>query len=383
MKSNYIIILVMMITVAIVATFFITQAYDSKNYVEQRNFKNDKSSFSTNEEFITDLYQKLDLNDPKEVFGYVFSRLDDNITIYPTENYYYFTFPINGKIISGSMSLFASNRDSGVLDIGYIERADRFEQTNYDSIPIGGGANFTAKDGVLVKKIDDFNYSVSFEGKTVVFMLNDVGLTPPSTLTENETFVGPSFDESGLKFFLVFNKVDQHMYWILNEAGFVPEGFTNYTDDIVIGNRTRFAFYVDKKYDRKILIGVDGLNVLQNNWYDGPFDQMPDNYVYTGQIELKKYLEASYPDIVGRIDKYGNYLDEEGARIAVAPYFIYFSKGDLSSIIESCKSDNEGFYSCVTQQIFVVPETFYNTTSVPFSEYGIVSDFPTYENVTQ
>jgi len=34
---------------------------------------------------------------------------------------------------------------------------------------------------------------------------------------------------------------------------------------------------------------------LQNNWYDGPFDQMPDNYVYLGQIEVQKYLEACYP----------------------------------------------------------------------------------------
>ena len=369
MKSTSIVLIV----AVVIATSLITYIYASKNLDRPGNFKDDKNSFVANEKFINDLYKKLDLNDPKEVFRYVFSRLDDNVVIYPTENYYYFTFPINGKVIWGSMSLFANNRDSGILDIGYMEKVDRLDQIKSDFVPVGGGANFTAKDGVSIKKIDDFNYSITFEGKTVIFELNNIGLTPPRTLANNETFVGPSFDESGLKFFLIFNADGQHLYWILNEDGFVPEGFTSYTDNIVIGNRTGFAFYVDKEYNRKILIGVDGFNVLQNNWYDGPFDQMPDNYVYTGKIETKKYLEASYPSISGSIDKYGNYLGEEGARIAVAPYLIYFNKEDLNSTIESCKAE-KAFYSCITQQIFVLPETFYGESSSPIQMPDSISN---------
>ena len=58
---------------------------------------------------------------------------------------------------------------------------------------------------------------------------------------------------------------------------------------------------------------------MQNNWYDGPFDQMPDNYVCNGQIEVKPYLEQHYTEYEGRIDKYGRFLNKEGRRIAVAP----------------------------------------------------------------
>lgn len=365
--------IIYVIIVTIIITFFVTQAYVVRNPADSNNIKD---GFTTNEKFINGLYQDLDLNNSKEVFRYVFSRLDDNVVIYPTENYYYFIFPIKGKVIWGSMSLFANNRDDGLLDIGYIQKFDKNrQQDNFNAI--GGGSNFTAKDGVLIKKIDNFNYSVAFEGKTVIFRLNDIGVKSPSTLTENETYVGPSFDESGLKFSLIFNNVENKLYWVLNEDDIVPETFTNYKDDIVIGDRTEFAFYFDKKYNRKILIGVEGLNVLQNNWYDGPFDQMPDNYVYTGQIELKKYLEASYPDITGRIDKYGNYIDEEGARIAVAPYTVYFSKEDLNAIVQMCKSES-AFYSCISQQVFNVPETFYD----PFSIIDIPVQDETISNIS-
>lgn len=351
---------ILIITCTVIITFFVTQAYiknpvDYSNSIDLSN--NIKDGFTTNEKFINGLYQDLDLNNPEEVFRYVFSRLEKEVIIYPTENYYYFNFPMHGKIIWGSISLFANNRDNGVLDMGYIEKIDKTQRSDFS--PVGGGSNFTEKDGVLVKKIDDFKYSVTYEGKTVIFRINDIGLTPPKNLPENESFVGPSFDESGLKFFLMFNNTEQKLFWVLNEDNFVPEGFTNYNGDIVIGNRTEFAFYVDKKNNRKILIGVEGLNVLQNNWYDGPFDQMPDNYVYTEKIELKKYIEANYPEVAGRIDKYGNYIDEEGARIAIAPYMVYFSKEDLNITVDACKSES-AFYSCITQQVFNVPDTYYD-----------------------
>lgn len=354
---------IMVVIITIVITFFVTQAYfikpaDSSSVKD--GFKNSvRDGFTTNEKFINGLYQNLDLNDPKEVFRYVFSRLDDNVVIYPTENYYYFIFPMNGKIIWGSMSLFPKDRDNGVLDIGYIEKIDDAQRIDFS--PIGGGSNFTEKDGVFIKKVDDFNYSVTFEGKTVIFMLNDIGLKPPNNLPKNETFVGPSFDESGLKFFLIFNNTEQKLFWVLNEDSYTPENFTNYSDDIAIGDRTNFAFYLDKKNNRKVLIGVGGSNVLQNNWYDGPFDQMPDNYVYTGKIEIKKYIEANYPEVTGRIDNYGNYIDEEGARVAIAPYTVYFFKEDLNTTVELCKTEPL-FYSCITRQTFNVPDTYYGSS---------------------
>lgn len=362
---RFIPIIVTIIVSVVLLGLFIGLTTAPKNPIKPNAFED---GFISNEKFIDGLYNDLELGDSKQVFRYVFSRLEDEVIMYPTENYYYFTFTAQGKTIWGSMSLSAHDRDDGVFDFGYIEKNDKFRQADFQ--PVGGCGTYTAKDSVFVKKIDDFRYCVTFEEKTVVFKLNDVGLAPPekAKLRDDEIFVGPSFDESGLKFFLIFSKAEEHLYWILNEDGFVPENFTHYTDDLVIGDRTGFAFYLDRENNRKILVGAEGFNVLQNNWYDGPFDQMPDNYVYTGQIEVKRYIEASYPNVKGRIDKYGNYLDEEGVRVAIAPYLVYFSVEDLVSVIESCEASalsKSQFYSCITQQVFIVPEDIYEVPRLP------------------
>jgi len=319
--------------------------------------------FFTNDAFINGLYQKgPDINNAKEVLGYILDRLPSEVTIYPSENYYYFTFTANGRFFKGSLSLFAHNRDLGVVDIGYIELKDNIHRLN--DAKMGGFGLFTAKDSFYLKKINDFRYSLSYRNRQVIFNLYQPGLKPPqkAKLIPDEAYVGPSFDESGLQFFLVYNKNQRHLYWLLNEDDFVAETFYNYTPDILIGERTSFAFYNDTANARKILIGVKGENVLQNNWYDGPFDQMPDNYVYSGQLEVKQYLENSYPGTAGRIDKYGSYLDEKGSRIAVAPYLVYFSENELAERVRVCKaccSVPSVIYSCFTEQEYKVPENFY------------------------
>jgi hypothetical protein len=310
----------------------------------------------------------LDLADARQVFRLVFSSLPDEVVVYPSENYYYFVFSAQGKTFWGSIALFVEERDSGILNFGYAEKIDKFHQPCF---PIkGGSAAFTARDGVALKKLNDFRYYVTFENKTRFFQLNQLILAPPkkARLTADETYVGPSFDESGLMFFLVYNQSEPHLYWLLDEDGYVAETFAPLGDDLVIGERTEFAFYLDRANQRKILVGVEGLNTLQNNWYDGPFDQLPDNHIRTGAIELKSFLEKAYPAARGRIDKYGNYLDSPGSRVAVAPYLVYFSRNDLLDTIEACKSAGlppAKFYSCITQPVFKIPDSVLRCESAP------------------
>jgi len=321
-------------------------------------------SLWTNQNYIEGLYNSFNVSDPKEVFKHLFFQLDDEVVVYPTENFYYFKFTALGKMFGGVFALHADNRDNGVIDFGYIERNDNpYVDEGTGINRIGGSHNFSEEDGVMVKKINNFKYSVIFEGRKVIFKLNDIGMNPPINLMlhSEEEYVGPVFDESGLVFSLIFNKEISHLYIILNEDSFVPEYFRELTNDIVIGERSEFAFYNDKQYNRKILIGVKGVNVLKNNWFDGPFDQMPDNYVYTGQIpNYSDYLIAAYPNLEGRIDKYGNYLDIEGVRIAVGPYYVYWSNDELSSLADYCNSQDfpskSEFYNCITQQMFIVPD---------------------------
>ena len=88
-------------------------------------------------------------------------------------------------------------------------------------------------------------------------------------------------------------------------------------DDLLVGRRSGFVFLVDKPYsDRKVLLAIRGANAVVNNYYDGPFDQLADNYV--DQTEISKYLKLVFTPLEGRIDKYGYYTDRQpSSRVAV------------------------------------------------------------------
>lgn len=318
-----------------------------------------RSGFFSNESFIDGTSHDLDLTDALQVFRRVFSSLDDSVVVYPTENYYYFTLAAAGRVLYGSLSLYAHNRDDGVLGFGYAIRTDKYRDAFLPTT--GGGASLTSTDGVQVERCGELAYAVTFERRTVVFHLNHEPLRPPekAKLRADEVFVGPCFDESGLRFFLIFNETVEWLYWVLNEERGVPTGtFSTLTADVVIEDRSEYAFWLDREHDRKILIGVEGLNVLQNNWYDGPFDQMPDNYVYRGEIEVQRYLEAAYPHARGRIDKYGHYLDRRGSRVAVAPYLVYFYRDELIGVLERSRAaglDGARWLAGITRQVYRVP----------------------------
>lgn len=320
------------------------------------------SGVVTNESYINGLYHDLDVSDVKAVFRYVFTNLENEVTVYPSENYYYFKFTAAGKTYTGSISLPAERIDRGIISVGYtIKPEDRTRQKYFRTK--GGSHDFTEDDGLVVDRISGFRYRLTYEGKSVIFNLFDGGLEPPkkAKLRSDEVYVGPSFDDSGLQFFLIFNKTVNKLYWVLNEEEFAPEKFTKYTPNVVIGDRTEFAFYVDSVNNRKIMVGVEGLNVLHNGWFDGPFDQMPDNYVKAGKIQVKKYLVAHYGFSEDMIDKYGKFNSQDNTRLPVAPYRVYFDRNELK-VVDSLKALNRPmpeFYAAITEQVYSVPKNFY------------------------
>lgn len=320
------------------------------------------SGIITNEKFIQTLYTNIDVKNPKEVFNHVYAQLNDEITIFPSENVYYIKFSLLGKIYNGTITMYIEDRAKGVLGFSYVTREEHKSRQKYFPM-LGEFYDFSQKDGLEMTKIDDFTYSVTYLGKTVIFHLFNDGIAPPikAKLRPDEVFVGPTFDESGLRFFLIFNKTISKLYWVLNEDGFVPETFYRVSDNLVIGDRTEFAFYNDTANTRKIMVGAEGDNVLQNNWYDGPFDQLPDNFVQTGQLHVQEYLEKHYPYYKGAIDKYGNFLRKKGSRIAVAPYIVYFSRSDLNFVdsLAALGMETPEFYKEITRQAFDVPPLYY------------------------
>ena len=233
------------------------------------------------------------------VFAYVLGSLPERVKVYPTENHYYFSFDLNGIRYAGNIKIDARLRAEGKVVFSYYEdRAAWLKDTDGTALVLG------ASQGVTVEKVEPLAYRVSYGKKSVVFALNDLSQVKPpaAALAPNDQFIGPVFDESGIRFFLVFNAKLKLFHYILDETVkpadvFVPAPVGD--GRILIGKRTGFAVYRDQRRDRKILIGVYRDNVLANNYLDGPFDQMPDNFIEGDSFQqaiLAVAAESQRPD---------------------------------------------------------------------------------------
>lgn len=261
------------------------------------------------------------LNDPTSVFAYVFTRLPDEVVVYPSENYYYFILQVEGRQIWGNIRLPTGQREDGYLSFGY------FEFIEFPTVPpptsISGSRFYDAEDGVFVEELDPFTYTVEYEGKRVRFRFHELDQTSPAQLSfgTGERFIQRTFDESGYQFYLLFNEQSDYFFWVLNEEEPVPDLLEPFGEELLIGRRSGFAFWVDP-LERKVLAGVRQLNIRRNDYFDGPFDQLADNYAHETQIA--SWMVRAFPGLEGRIDTYGYYTDEERPlRVALSTYYKY------------------------------------------------------------
>ena len=294
----------------------------------------DLPRLQTNEAYIDGMMtrnQTLAIDDPMAVFTYVLNSLPERVKVYPTENYYYFSFDFNGTRYAGNIKIDARLRAEGQVEFSYYE-----DRANWLQDSEGTGIALGAARGVTVEQVEPLAYRVSYGKKSVVFALNDLSKVKPpaAALAPGDQFIGPVFDESGVRFFFVFNAKLKSFHYILDETVKNPDVFVPAPvgdGRILIGKRTGFAFYRDQRRDRKILIGVYHDNVVANNYLDGPFDQMPDNFIEGDSY--RQAILAVEPNLKGKINRYGSLAD--GARVAVAPYMEYRSPKDLA-IFDRC-----------------------------------------------
>jgi hypothetical protein len=291
----------------------------------------------------------LDLADRLAVFRFVFASLPGEVRVYPTENYFYFRFVHNGVDYAGNLRLAASDRDRGIVHFAYFADATAWTREgdmNYEPL--------SSAQGVTVSKLDALKYTVTFEGRTVTFLLNDLASArPPEGLIQgNEVYIGPVFDESAIRFFLVFNPDLKLFHYVLDETVPVPDDLAPMAEAgrILIGRRTGFAFYDDPRGNRKLLIGVHAANALVNNYYDGPFDQLPDNF--NTDDTLRMAVEASDPSVAGRLDRF-LYFDTGEGRYLIGPYLQYSDPSELLPF-DRCATDPsipaDRYYACFALQ---------------------------------
>ena len=128
----------------------------------------------TNENYIQGLSCPQNLLDKKAVFSLVFGAIDSVVIIYPTENYYYFEVIVSGRHLKGNIGLFADRIDSGEVNFCYEDKSplDRLGRDHLDQ-----AIKISKKDGLEVKRLGDFQFWLTFEGKRVRFVCNEEGAT--------------------------------------------------------------------------------------------------------------------------------------------------------------------------------------------------------------
>ncbi len=297
----------------------------------------------THESYIEEITRTdtLDVSDPLKVFAFVFSSLPEQVKVYPTENYYYFRFFHGGVPYSGNIRIEVSDQ-APTLHFAYYQTESAWHPDENAKETV-----FGAQQGITLEKKDRLLYRVAYKDKSVEFALNDLSGVKPKALAPDERFIGPIFDESGMRFFLIFNDRLKIFLYVLDEAEKPADEFFPLREKsrILIGKRTGFAFFRDQKLERKILIGVYEDNLLLNTWFDGPFDQLPDNFI-EGEALRSAILTAS-PQLKGKIDRYGRALDRN-IRYAIKPYLAYIELSDLDPV-EACAKSREpsaNYYEC-------------------------------------
>jgi hypothetical protein len=252
---------------------------------------------------------RLDLRNPAAVFGAVWERLPAAVRVEPTENYYYWQLAAGGRMLHGNLRLAVGGRERGELAIAYGEpleflddagRSDRFAVSK----------TLTAADGVVVNVRDAFTIDVLHGGRTVVFHLNQLAQEPPPGFPQapGESFRQRVQDESGLRFLLLYQTTGRYFLWVLDETDPPPEHFRELAPDVVIGRRTGFVFWKQEALGgRHVLASVRRASLQRNDYHDGPFDQLADNFVKGDG--LRPFLEEAMPWLRGRVDPWGNILD--------------------------------------------------------------------------
>ena len=159
--------------------------------------------------------RELPIGDTRAVFAAVLDSLPERVNVLPTENYYYVRFVHKGVRYVGNIRLAAADRDQGKVHFSFSE-----EPADWNDEPADRHGALGPGEGVSVQKVAALEYRVSAGGRSVTFALNDLSRTVPPAdhLAADETFLGPVFDESGIRFFFVFNTRLKVFHFLLDET---------------------------------------------------------------------------------------------------------------------------------------------------------------------
>lgn len=303
------------------------------------------AAIQTNQSMIESLnkHDALDIDNIDAVFQFVLENTPQEITIYPSEGYYYFNFHHQGNLIKGNIRFGIEHRDKGILSFIYFYHVAGQERSDFKTKHKTYTPNH---DSYALQSIEKDHYSLTFKTHKKMVVINQ--LTPDTAFTQKLEKQGfeinlPMMDESGIVFYLTFHPGTNEFYFI-NDRSKDDEYYYTYQNMLKIGARSRFA-YLPFNDDMLILVGVSMDNVFQNNYYDGPFDQLPDQAIQ--HIDFKSYLEKMDKSLEGKINNYGMFIYQPGSRVAVSNYIEYEKNTELNKLATCTEANITALLTCI------------------------------------
>lgn len=269
------------------------------------------------------------LDNPDAVLAYVLKWAPSYAIVYPTEIFYYFRFDDpEGHQVWGNLRI--AEAGEGRIGISYFHPGSAaFSHKVYN-----------ADDGLIVSQSGPRDHVVAYAGRRVRFHVPEVVTSPPESiaLDSQERYVARIVDESGVRFHLLFNKATNSFYMLLDESEGCPDRLEATDEGLTLGARTGFVYFDETDLDRRLLIGVRLSNIAENNYFDGPGDQVPY------EVPIRDLLHLAYPHTLLEpgIDEHGVLLGTpEWQRIAVTPFHRYQTLDELRERIHDAQAYDE------------------------------------------
>ncbi len=289
-----------------------------------------------------------DVCKPENTLPELLRQIGVEADIYPSENYYYFSFYRAGSLFSGSLRLASDRRDKGIADYVCYEAYHPWSSAG-STVRVEN--HLGADDGLQLEKLSDRTYLVAYGGYQTRFSLHELDhRSPGSQLGRGETRVGRLLDESGAAFELVFNSALNDFYFLLDKPLSAPDDLIELSANTRISRRTGFVYYHQPDSSRYVLVAVNQHENVTNTAFDGPGDQLPENDY--GAIRFWDYVYRAYPDMEGRHTSGGTITappDVAGMIFAIMPYRLYDYPENLG-FIQACAASNAtetGRISCM------------------------------------
>jgi hypothetical protein len=297
------------------------------------------SPFESHTDYIKSLEQVFtpSISDIDATLLEILKRLPPEVNLQTTEQYSYFKFFDRGIEYQGNIRV----EDSGSpkLYFAYFARATGWLPDPEAHLKI-------YKDGPTLEltKMAPFKYRASLGGTSRIFNQLDVSKDeiPPDLLKAGETYMGEVHDDSGTWFYLIYDSVANTAAYVLDEQHGAKDGLLSQKYGVLLGQRTGYAYWQEQTPNRKRLVGVYNGNVNLNNYFDGPFDQLPDSY--SGKMTIKNIYQKVRPVEAKRMDDHGNYKDREDFRGAIDAYLAYDQIADfkpLTRCINAARSETK------------------------------------------